>query len=209
MHETQATTERIWQLAQGAEDAEMETHIQSCSDCREEFESMQALYALRSTGGFVHVPETILHNLNGLMQKVRPDLVPLGDSSPGIAQRMRAIIADLIHDSTLAPQVVGLRGESGTRQLAFVSDVADLDLEVSPADRQFLVVGQLGMDNIPDDLHIRFLPAESDLLSEESETMRSTAISEHGYFRLTIEPGDWVVAVDVNDAVVIFPGVKL
>lgn len=209
MHETQETTERLWQLVQGTKDAEMESHLQTCSDCREEYESLQALFALRSSGGFAPVPEELLRNLNELMQKVRPDLVPAASPRPGIVERLQTIVAELMHDTAVQPQLVGLRGNSGTRQIAFVSDVADLDLEVSPADEQFLVVGQLGMDSIPDNLHIRFVPADVDPITEASETMRSTDVSDQGYFRLTIEPGDWVVAVDVNEAVVVFPGLKL
>jgi hypothetical protein len=34
-------------------------------------------------------------------------------------------------------------------------------------------------------------------------------INEDGYFRLTLAPGEWVAVVDLDDAVVLFPGVRL
>lgn len=186
----------------------MEAHLRTCTDCQDEYQSLQALFTLRQTGAFPPVPEALNNNLYGLMHKVRPDLLSAHKSTSGIIQQVSTILAELIHDTAIQPQVVGLRGDSHTRQIAFVSDVADLDLEVSPADQHFLVVGQLGMDELPDDLTIRFVPAEYDPLTELPETTRAATISEHGYFRLTIEPGEWVVAVDVDDAVVLFPGVK-
>lgn len=209
MHQTHDFTERIWQLVQGKADAEVEVHLETCPDCQELQQSLEALFTLRLAGGVPPVPNTVISSLNGLMQKVRPDLGPRRPSGEVILQKARTIFAELIHDTKLQPQVVGLRGDSDTRQIAFVSDVADLDLEVSETDSQFLVVGQLGMDEVPDNLSVRFVPAESDPLEPNGEASQSIAVSQQGYFRLTIDPGDWVVAVDIDDAVVLFPGVKL
>lgn len=209
MHETQELTERIWKLVQGTTDAELEAHLLTCPECQEERESLQSLYSLRASGGLAPVPNQLSHNLNGLLQKVRPDLVPTSTPGSGVIRHLQTILADLIHDSAIQPQVVGLRGESSTRQIAFVSDVADLDLEVSPEDNRFLIVGQLGMDELPESLSVRFVPSDADPLAEAHEAMHSATISENGYFRLNLDSGEWTVAVDIDDAVVLFPGVKL
>lgn len=199
-------TNRIWNYIQGHADVELESHLQSCPECQQELETLNGLSALRSVGEVPPVPDTLMTTLTGLMAKVRPDLVQQATGGVSVVERLKTIVADLLQDTALNPQVAGLRGESSTRQIAFTSDVADLDLEVSPADGEFLVVGQLGMDDVPRDLQIRFVPTDSDPDSEDANTAQ---LSSQGHFRLNVAPGSWDITVEIDDAIVMFPGIQL
>jgi hypothetical protein len=214
MHEECDFDTRIWNLAQGGQDAVLERHIATCDACQEELSSLRHLAGLRLVAGgpLADVPPEMPATLSNLLSQVRPDLVPqpqlLGTQ---LSAHLRRITATLLHDTGLSPQVAGLRsgGDRRTRQLAFVSDVADLDLEVSRVEDEFAVTGQLGMDSVPESLNIRFVPADQDPLETTRPGGLSTVINEDGYFRLTLAPGEWVAAVDLDDAVVLFPGVRL
>lgn len=209
MHETTDLTHRLWQFVQGNADAELEAHLQTCPECREQQMALSGLSALRALEDVPPIPDALNSTLTGLMSKVRPDLVPRPENAPSIGERLKTIWAELLQDTALQPQIVGLRGESRTRQIAFTSDVADLDLEVSPSEDDFLIVGQLGMDDVPHDLSIRFVPEGEDPLKEATDTTRAAQLSEQGYFRMNVSPGSWVIAVEIDDAVVVFPGIEL
>lgn len=199
-------TNRIWNYIQGQADAELEAHLQTCQECQHELETLNGLFALRTIEDVPPVPGTLMSTLNGLMEKVRPDLVRQAPAGVSVMERIRTIVAELLQDTALNPQIAGLRGETSTRQIAFTSDVADLDLEVSPADDEFLVVGQLGMDEIPQDLHIRFVQTNNDARSEAANT---ALLSNQGHFRLNVAPGTWDISVEIDDAIVMFPGIQL
>lgn len=214
MHDERDFENRIWELARGGRDADLERHIASCEACQEELTSLRHLAELRRVAGgsLADVPPEMPAMLSSLLGRIRPDL--LITPRPVMEQArayLRRITATLLHDSGLSPQVAGLRsgGDRKTRQLAFVSDVADLDLEVSRVGDGFAVTGQLGMDSVPEDLNIRFVPADQDPLETSHAGGMASVIDEEGYFRLTLAPGEWVAAVDLDDAVVLFPGVRL
>lgn len=209
MHDNPDFTDRLWSFVQGNADADLDAHVQACPECQEEMLVLTSLSTLRSISDTPPIPDTLTSTLKGLLTKVRPDLVQQPGFAPSISQRLKAIFADLIQDTALQPQIAGLRGEARTRQIAYTSDIADLDLEVSPKDDQFLVVGQLGMDQVPQNLNIRFVPAEMDPLSAHQDDANTASLSDQGRFRLNITPGDWVVTVEIEDAIVVFPGIKL
>ncbi len=214
MHDERDFENRIWNLALGNQDTDLEHHVASCEACQEELASLRPLAGLRRVAGgaLADVPPEMPAMLSGLLSQVRPDLLTRPEP---VVERARAylrrITATLLHDTGLSPQVAGLRSgaDRKTRQLAFVSDVADLDLEVSRLDDGFAVTGQLGMDSMPERLNIRFVPADQDPLETTRMGGLATAINEDGYFRLTLAAGEWVAAVEVEDAVVLFPGVRL
>lgn len=209
MHQNTDLTDRLWNFVQGEPDTEIEAHVQSCKECRDEIEVLSGLRAARTAGDFPPVPEPLTSTLTDLFSKVRPDLVKQPQEPLSPVKRLRTIVADLLQDTALQPQIAGLRGESRTRQIALTSDVADLDLEISTLDNQFLVVGQLGMDEIPDNLSIRFVPEDGDPLNPDAPGTSSSKLSDQGYFRTHVAPGNWVIAVDIHDAVVLFPGIQL
>lgn len=215
MHDEPRFEKRLWRLAEGGQDTELMHHISTCDDCREELEALGELARYRTaTGGVMaEVPRSLAVRIAGLMPAVRPDLTRPPRPSPvdGLVERVRRHTARLIFDSGAMPQVAGLRGSGngGTRQLAFVSDLADLDLEVSHLDGGYTVAGQLGMDVVPPNLQIRFVPADQDPLASDIAGLIQTPISTGGYFELMLTAGEWVAAVDFDDAVVLFPGVRV
>eukprot|EP00913_Durusdinium_trenchii_P006223 g5835.t1 len=75
----------------------------------------------------------------------------LRKSRPGMIDRLsdglRQIVAALDFDSRLTPAVAGIRSASGTAQVAFSCEAADLDLEISPCSADtWLVEGQIDAD---------------------------------------------------------------
>lgn len=207
-HKTANFEERLDNVARGEADAEMEHHISDCASCQEEIATIRSLIQYQATMADVtSVPEESLYSsLYQLMPKVRPDLAKRSmREAPKPLAALRRIVADLILDTGATPQVAGLRsGSAGaTQQFTFVSDVADLDMEASPVENGWLITGQLGMDEVPGDLSIRFYPVE-----HESDTLDAT-VSDEGYFELNLPAGEWSAAVELQDAVVQFPGIRL
>jgi hypothetical protein len=207
-HET-----RLHALARGRQDRELMDHLATCGRCREELAAVRELVRYEATTGgtMADVPTSLVDRMATLLPHVRPDLVSQARSgAEGLRHRLRRVTAERLFDSGATPQLAGLRGaDRRTRQLAFVSEVADLDLEVIHREGAYTVAGQLGMDTVPPNLRIRFVPAEADPLAEAVAGAVQSAISALGYFELTLTAGEWVAAVEVEDAVVLFPGVRL
>ena len=214
MHDELDFERRLWDYAQGAQDADVERHVVTCGACRDDLVALRSMVQLRNTsgGGLVEPPATVMRQASGLLARVRPDLVARPQAlSDKMRDRLRQVAASLLIDTGLTLPVAGLRAEADrrTRQLVFTSEVADLDLEVSRLDDGFSVAGQLGMDVVPRNLSIRFVPADQDALAEDVSGVCETGISGQGYFNLSIAAGDWTAAVEIDDAVVLFPGVHL
>jgi len=218
LHDDPQYETRLWNVAQGRQDTDLMHHIATCDDCRNEVLALGLLARYQATTGGVmpDVPPSLVIRAAALLPVVRPDLVarvasPQATTGEGVLSRVRRITAELLADTGATPQLAGLRSgvDRRTRQLAFVSEVADLDLEVSQFDDSFSVAGQLGMDVVPPNLQIRFVPADQDPLAEEITGLVQAAISKGGYFELALTSGEWVAAVEIEDAVVLFPGVRL
>lgn len=215
MHDDPHVETRLWNVAQGGQDDDLMRHIATCDDCDADLGALRTLaqYRVATGGGLIEPPTSLVGRLAGLLPAVRADLIaPSGHSAvTEFLGRVRRITAELLLDSAATPQLAGLRsgGDRRTRQLAFVSEVADLDLEVSQRDDGYTVAGQLGMDTVPSNLVIRFVPADQDPLADEISGSFQSPISQGGYFELLLTAGEWVAAVDIDDAVVLFPGVRL
>jgi hypothetical protein len=121
------------------------------------------------------------------------------------------VVAELVVDTGATPQLAGLRGEQRqrTRQLAFVSNVADLDLEITQMDETYSVTGQVGIDDLPRGLRVRFVPAEQNPLADDVPGAIEAEIQDRGYFSVALPALEWVAMVEIEDAVVLFPGVRL
>jgi hypothetical protein len=215
LHDEPQFEHRLWRYAHGEPDPGLERHLSTCDECREQVAALRPLAHFQETTGgrLAEPPASLMTRLSSLLPAIRPDLVPkpasFGDT---VVDRLRQVLGRLVLDTGVTPQLAGLRGGRGpvgARQLAFVSEVADLDLEVVQSANTVAVSGQLGMDSVPADLSIRFVPADQDPLVESATGVVETGISEQGYFALTLTSGEWVAAVDIDDAVVLFPGVQL
>lgn len=214
MHDELDFEGRIWGYAQGAQDTDLERHMLTCASCRQDLIVLGQLARLQAVaGGALAEPSAaVTVQASGLLARIRPDLLSQSQAmSDKMRLRLRRVAASLLIDTGLAPQVAGLRADADrhTRQLVFSSEVADLDLEVSFLDDVFSVAGQLGMDVVPENLSIRFVPADQDPLADGVPGVRETRISNQGYFNLSITAGDWIAAIEIDDAFVLFPGVRL
>ena len=214
MHDAQDFDIRLSNYARGQADAQLAAHIAGCEACRESvFALLQLMEYRQGTGGrLVDPPESVLAQASGLLARVRPNLItrpePVTDR---LRDKARQLVATLILDTGATPQVTGLRGQADRRtwQLAFVSDVADLDLEVIQVGDLCTVAGQLGMDYVPPGLKIRFIPADQTGMLTERTGVIEADILERGHFAVSLPAADWVASVEIDDAVVLFPGVRL
>jgi hypothetical protein len=200
--------------AAGKDDPDLARHIESCPACQEELRTVRLLPSVRKTtrGSLPDLPDGLSATLGSLLPRIRPDLVPRESTSIVERSRNRAamFIAELVFNSGLTPDLAGLRSTtSHTRQMAFVSDLADLDLELSPISNDWSVTGQLGMDVVPAGLVIRFVPASAAFLDEEHDGIITANISADGYFDLVLPSGDWVAAVTMEDATIVFRDIAI
>lgn len=215
MHDDANFESRLMAFVREGSDPDLAHHISSCPECQEQVETLRHLARFQDTTGgtLQRTPDPVDHALVSLFATVRPDLVRTPAPSPlsRIAERLRIITAELFHDTAASPQLAGLRGDGPqkTRHLAFMSQVADLDLEVTPQDDEWSVAGQIGMDDVPSNLIIRFMPANLDPAESDAPGIVTAPVSESGYFTLSLETGEWSAAVDLDDATVVFPGVRL
>lgn len=204
-HGIHPNEQQLWRLARGEPEATAQAHVAVCAQCRSELETLRPLAGYRdTTGGIMIDPPVTLHTrLVGLFHNVRPDLVREHKSPLRAAREaIRWLTAELIVDTGASPQLAGLRSaDRRTRQIAFVSDIADLDLEVTPQDDTNGVAGQLGMDNVPPGLVIRFNAAENEPVE--------APVSEDGHFTVRLPTGDWTAAVHFDDVVLQFPDIRL
>lgn len=204
-HSHHPDEQHLWHLARGEPDAAAEAHVAGCDRCQLELDALRPLARYRNTtgGGMVDPPPALEARMAGLFRRVRPDLARERWSPVKTAREaIRRITAELIVDTGASPQLAGLRGaDRRTRQLAWVSDLADLDLEVTEQAGTNVVAGQLGMDDVPPELVISFTASGSDAVD--------APVSEDGHFTLILPTGDWTASVRIDDAVLQFPGVRV
>jgi hypothetical protein len=205
----ETTTDRLWLLAQGEPDNELQEHLTSCPECQAELATLQALatYGTTTGGGMVTVPEDLLQSTQGLFRRIRPDLLsPARSVTDQVTGAVRRIVANLILDTGTAA-LAGVRSddERQTRQLAFVSELGDLDLMVTSRDAFSDVSGQLGMDDIPPGLELRFSP-----VNQPTEVdVVSAPLGPSGRFETTLRRGEWLAWIQIGDAILEFPGVQV
>ena len=214
MHDDKHFDSRLLDFVRGEQDPQLEDHLASCNSCQELAFTLRQLVQYQATtgGGLIEPPLALVAEVTGLLAKVRPELpADRVQTASSLVKRLQRVVASLILDTRATPQLAGLRGASGPRtwQLAFVSDLADLDLEVSSKEAAYSLAGQLGMDKVPTGLRIRFVPTDQDPLSDDVRGAIEAEIQERGYFSVALPASDWVAMVEIDDAVVLFPGIRL
>jgi hypothetical protein len=203
-----ALARRLWELATGANDPDLERHLATCESCREELATLRPLARARAiAGGTLAEPPAALQDaLVGLFGRIRPDLAAARPTTTDrIRDALRRIVAELVFDSAQTPQLSGLRaaGKATSRQIAYISDIADLDIEIANAGDHATVNGQLGMDDVPAGLVIAFAP------DSEGSAVVEASLDREGHFVVTLPPGTWVATVRFDDATLVFPGFHL
>jgi hypothetical protein len=124
-----------------------------------------------------------------------------------LRRQLEAVVASLVYDSRAQPALAGYRGAGDVVQLSYESEIADVDLELSPTGAQagatWLVMGQIS----PHEMRARPVVA---LLSPSDESFcMEIAPDEHGVFTLQSASGEYELVIRFADRVVVFPDVNL
>ena len=126
---------------------------------------------------------------------------PTADERPGPLERLRQIVAALVHDSAMEAMPAGVRsGAPVPRQLLFETESADLDLKLLPGEcgRTVSLYGQVAPRSPAIEvasLQVRLVP--------ESAPNRSTSTNAFGEFVFEdLAPGAFAVAIIFEGAVV-------
>ncbi len=214
MHDETEFESRLLSFAAGGEDSALAAHLESCAECRTQLATVRQLLTYQHTipGGFAEPPAETRQVMMSLFGRVRPDLVRRQTASLASRwSRLQRVWGQLVLDSVATPHLAGLRSATDrrSRQLAFTSDIADLDLEVTRHGETVAIAGQLGMDTLPDGLWIRFYMTDAASLLEKRSDSVEAEIQPRGHFSLTLHPAEWVAIVELDDALVVFPGVRL
>lgn len=120
---------------------------------------------------------------------------------------IKQVVAELVYDSRPRLALAGVRGGSGSYQLSFESDLADIDLDVEPlgepdADQRRLI-GQVSP---------RSDEAATKVVLARPGTTAPVHIvepDESGMFKLTTERGKFDVLVSLPEGLVVLPAVEI
>jgi anti-sigma factor RsiW len=120
----------------------------------------------------------------------------LREARPGVLDRLsdgvRRIVAGLDFDTRLTPAVAGIRGAGGTAQVAFSSEVADLDLEITPATEDtWTVAGQVDADEGGD--------WRITIVDDAGMAPDLTIDASDGAFRTRLPPGSYELRLRMGD----------
>lgn len=124
-----------------------------------------------------------------------------------LRRRLEEVVAELVFDSRKQPALAGFRGSSDVVQLSYESEVADVDLEITPTIAEgrttWLLMGQISPHETPAHPIVA-------LMSPSDETFCVEIMpDEHGVFTLHSAPGEYELLIRFADRVVVFPEVTL
>src|SRR6185369_4867698 len=128
------------ELADIAEDhssasAEIVQHLAACSHCSQELRAIRQTLALMKSDHTEAAPVELVNYAKNLFrgQRVAP--------KPSLVERVLAVLA---FDSLTVAPGFGLRsGLAGGRQLIYATEMADIDLRVSPQSGEWEIAGQI------------------------------------------------------------------
>lgn len=112
---------------------------------------------------------------------------------------LRQVAATLLFDSAAQPVQAGFRGAAEARQLAYTSDEADIDVQVTRTggpDALWTVRGRARARGEAG------APSRVALIRSMGETIAEADVEPTGRFRLNVEPGTFELWVQVGDAAV-------
>lgn len=119
---------------------------------------------------------------------------------------LRQVVAALVFDSREQVALAGLRGRHDGYQLTFESDLADVDLEVTPTDGPQAprsVRGQVAPHADVQVTHVTLTAPDS------GEARASAEADESGMFNFIIAPGHFDLYVAVNGSVLVLSDVEI
>lgn len=218
----------------------VEDHLQRCHACASVVERARTIAAVvRGQQALIEEPPASLPVMaKGLFARVRPDLTASTPHSDGMIDkvtnapdkafgapldRLRRVVGDLAFDSFGASAFAGLRAtEAGPRHLAYQSELADLDLQItsplrsSADDAVWKVMGQFEFRTPSTGrVEIVFLLADRNVTdgsvgatagTAADDARRVTAmVDDSGYFTVELPAGTWAACAVMDEAVLVFP----
>jgi hypothetical protein len=115
--------------------AETLEHLATCSRCKEEFRALQQTVGLMRSDDIEDAPENLIKYAKNIFT---------GRSANREPSRLARILASLTFDSLTAKPAFGLRsGASAGRQLIYSTEMAEVDLRVSPQSGEWEIAGQI------------------------------------------------------------------
>lgn len=203
MHDAKVTYEQLIQFAAGelnaADQQRVALHVQANPQAAATVAAFrQAADAIRTDLSVAPPAETLARAKQLFATRPQPA------SAPSWLERAQCLLAHLVFDSRPQAALAGVRGPGSGFQLAFESNVADVDLSVEPAaDDTWRLMGQVtprtgsGAAEVVITLHGTLAP------------IRTVSTDEHGVFTLDMPPGSFDVFVAVQNTVVVLQNVDL
>lgn len=117
--------------------------------------------------------------------------------------RFAAKIASCIFDSRLQP-AIGLRGASGSVQLSFAGDLAEMDLELTLNEkREYLLMGHVSTNSGE--------PADEIIIGRSDSNLPVCSLSPNsqGVFRATLSPATYEFVVRCGPDKMLVPDIQL
>jgi hypothetical protein len=115
--------------------AESLQHLDQCSRCAGELQTIRQTTSLMSTDALENAPAELVQHAKTIFRE------RAASQQPALLQR---VVASLTFDSLTAAPAFGLRSQtSGVRQLLYSTETIDIDLRIATDDEAWQVAGQL------------------------------------------------------------------
>ena len=110
-------------------------HLAGCSHCAKELQALRQTIGLMRTDDVEDAPANLVKYAKNMFT---------GRSASRGPSRLARVLASLTFDSLTAKPAFGLRsGASSGRQLVYSTEIADVDLRVSPQSGEWEIAGQI------------------------------------------------------------------
>jgi hypothetical protein len=121
--------------AQSQPAAETLSHLASCSHCAKELQSLRQAIGLMRIDDVDNAPASLIKSAKAMFRNRGANREP---------SRLARVLAALTFDSLIAKPAFGLRsGASTGRQLVYSTEMADIDLRLSPQSGEWEIAGQI------------------------------------------------------------------
>lgn len=146
-------------------------------------------FAVARSDDSVAPPESTLAAAKALFRERRARAAP-----PALLAGLRQMLAALVFDSRAAGALAGVRGSGAVYQLAFESEVADVDLEVAAAGAEMRQLR--GQVTAHDDATIQGIAVVAKGAPDVSTTVAPDA---RGTFVVTVKPGRYDLYITIGE----------
>ena len=110
-------------------------HLATCSHCAKELQSLGQAIGLMRIDDVENAPASLINNAKAMFR---------GRGANREPSRLARVLAALTFDSLTAKPAFGLRSAaSAGRQLVYSTEIADVDLRVSPQSGEWEIAGQI------------------------------------------------------------------